>query len=152
VSRSSNHAARRLPQTISEPEFHRLVEQTGNSASGRRNRAMLWVMYGCGLRVGEVVALSPRDLNRGAKGGPVLRVRQGKGKKDRANLPIPRGAWDAMESWAAVRPESNYFFSTLPGERLSDRYVRAMVARYAERAEVLKLADDNRQVPINRTF
>jgi site-specific recombinase XerC len=113
---------------------------------------MLWVMYGCGLRVGEVVALSPRDLNRGAKGGPVLRVRQGKGKKDRANLPIPRGAWDAMESWAAVRPESNYFFSTLPGERLSDRYVRAMVARYAERAEVLKLADDNRQVPINRTF
>ena len=127
VPRPSNHAARRLPQTISEPEFHRLVEQTGNAPSGRRNRAMLWVMYGCGLRVSEVVALSPRDLNRGAKGGPVLRVRQGKGKKDRANLPIPRAAWDAMESWAAVRPASNYFFSTLQGKRLSDRYVRAMV-------------------------
>ncbi len=140
---------RRLPRTITEAEFQRLVDQTGPSRSGKRNRAMLWAMYGCGLRVGEVVGLSARDINRQAKGGPSLRVRRGKGAKDRANLPIPRAAWDAFEAWAAVRPSSQFFFSTLDGKALSDRYVRALVSRLAERAEVNKLDDDNRERPIN---
>ena len=140
----------RLPRTITEAEFRRLVDQTGPSRSGKRNRAMLWAMYGCGLRVGEVVGLSARDINRQAKGGPSLRVRRGKEAKDRANLPIPRAAWDAFEAWAAVRPSSSqFFFSTLDGKALSDRYVRALVSRLADRAEVYKLGDDNGERPIN---
>ena len=50
---------------------------------------------------------------------------------------------------AAVRPSSQFFFSTLDGNALSDRYVRGLVSRLAERAEVYKLDDDNQERPIN---
>ncbi len=136
----------RLPKTISADEFARLVDATGDSISGRRNRAMLWGMYGCGLRVGDVVGLSSRDIIRKSKS---LKVRRGKGGKDRSNLPIPSGGWDAFERWADVRPSSRWYFSTLAGDSISDRYVRAMVARVSDHAAVYKLDDDNRERPIN---
>jgi hypothetical protein len=31
-----------LPQTISDADFHRLLDETGNAPSGKRNRAILW--------------------------------------------------------------------------------------------------------------
>jgi site-specific recombinase XerD len=142
--------SKRLPKTISAEDFDKLVGATGDSVSGRRNRALLFSMWDCGLRVGEVVGLSPRDITqRGADGVPSLRVRRGKGGKDRANLPIPPSAWDAFRRWADVRPPSRFFFSTLQGKPLSTRYVRAMVARLAKRAGVFKLDDGNVEQPIN---
>ena len=39
--------------------LRQLGRRTGDSISGRRNRAMLYAMWDCGLRVGEVVGLSP---------------------------------------------------------------------------------------------
>lgn len=139
-------AAKRLPKTISTEDFARLVAATGDSPSGRRNRAMLRAMYDCGLRVGEVLGLSARDLISKSR---TLRVRRGKGSKDRGNLPIPAAAWDAFERWADVRPRSRWYFSTLAGDQLSDRYIRAMVARLSDQAGVYKLDDDNRERPIN---
>jgi site-specific recombinase XerD len=103
-------------------------------------------MYFAGLRVSEVCSLSPRDLN---KREMTLRVRLGKGKRDRSNLGVPTETWAVFERWAAIRPSSRYFFSTLDGNRLSERYLHQMVARYATKAEVFKLAAENRQVPIN---
>ncbi len=111
---------------------------------------MLYAMWDCGLRVSDVIGLSSRDIVRKAKGGgQSLSIRRGKGKKDRANLPIPAAAWDAFERWADVRPRSRWYFSTLAGDQLSDRYVRAMVARLSDQAAVYKLDDDNRERPIN---
>jgi integrase/recombinase XerC len=142
--------SKRLPKTITAEEFAKLIGVTGDSASGRRNRAMLFAMWDCGLRVGEVVGLSPRDITqRGNDGVPSLRVRRGKGGKDRANLPIPASAWDAFQRWADVRPPSRFFFSTLKGGRISTRYVRAMVARLATRARVFKIDDSNVEHPIH---
>jgi len=103
-------------------------------------------MHFAGLRVSEVCALSPRDLN---KREMTLRVRLGKGKRDRNNLGVPVETWAVFERWAAIRPSSRYFFSTLAGKRLSERYVHQMVARYATKAEVFKVTAENRQVPIN---
>ena len=140
-------AHKALPQTITDQQFHDLLVETSTAPTGRRNRAMLWAMYGCGLRVGEVVRLAPGDIKRGAS--PTLRVRRGKGSRDRANLPIPPSGWDALEAWMAVRPSSPFLFCTLQGDQLSDRYVRAMVARYSEAAGVYKLNDENRERPIN---
>lgn len=107
---------------------------------------MLYSMWDCGLRVGDVIGLAPRDRVRKSRS---LTVRRGKGKKDRSNLPIPAAAWDAFERWTDVRPRSRFFFSTLAGGQLSDRYVRAMVARVSDDAGVYKLDDDNRERPIN---
>lgn len=125
-----------------------LTSATPNTQTGIRTEAMLWAMYGCGLRVGEVVGLAPSDYRQNA-GERVLRVRRGKGARDRDNLGISTQAARAFDAWEAVRPDSNYFFCTRQGEQLSDRYVRAEIARASESAGVYKLTADNESSPIN---
>jgi site-specific recombinase XerD len=138
---------KRLPQVIEREQWERLAGQPSRRApTGIRNLAILHAMYCAGLRVSEVCALSPRDLN---KREMTLRHRLGKGRRDRNNLGVPVETWAVFERWAAIRPSSRYFFSTLEGKRLSERYLHQMVARYASKAGVFKLTSDNRQAPIN---
>lgn len=68
--------AQKLPQILSREDVERIVAATRT----RRERVLLMAAYGGGLRVSEVVALRPGDLD-GERG--VIRVEQGKGKKDR---------------------------------------------------------------------
>lgn len=66
----------KLPEILSRAEVERMLEVTRNV----RHRVLLMAAYGSGLRVSEVVALRPTDIDveRG-----VVRVVQGKGCKDR---------------------------------------------------------------------
>jgi site-specific recombinase XerD len=146
-SPSPKRHRRRLPKTITEAEFHRLIAATGNSRTGRRNRAAFWLMYGSGLRVGEVVALAPRDVRWTGPGAPSLRVRLGKGSRDRV-VAIPAAAYDALEAWVTVRPKSRWLISTLAGGQISTRYLLAALARYSERAGVYLPDDANGQRPV----
>jgi site-specific recombinase XerD len=68
--------AQKLPEILSCEEVERIVGSTRT----RRERVLLMATYGAGLRVSEVVALRPGDIDieRG-----LIRVEQGKGKKDR---------------------------------------------------------------------
>ena len=68
--------AQKLPQILSREEVERIVAATRTL----RERVLLMAAYGGGLRVSEVAALRPEDLD-GERG--VIRVEQGKGKKDR---------------------------------------------------------------------
>jgi len=68
--------AQKLPEILSRDEVERIVAATRTL----RERVLLMAAYGGGLRVSEVVALRPGDLD--AERG-VIRVEQGKGKKDR---------------------------------------------------------------------
>lgn len=140
----------RLPQVITAAEYERLLARPSRRApTGIRNAAVLAVMWDAGLRVSELCDLAPGDVIRSGSNAQSLRVRRGKGGKDRANLGVPAATWALLERWAAVRPSSKFFFSTLGGNRLSPRYLEAMVSRYAARAGVFKLDDRNGQRPIN---
>jgi integrase/recombinase XerD len=68
--------AQKLPEILSREEVERICAATRSL----RERVLLMAAYGGGLRVSEVVALRPGDLD--AERG-VIRVEQGKGKKDR---------------------------------------------------------------------
>jgi len=137
---------KKLPQTISADEWQRLAAQPSKRApTGVRNLAVLHAMYFAGLRISEVCDLSPRDRNAKTCS---LRVRDGKGGRDRANLAVPAETWAVFERWAEQRPSSRYFFPTLDGNRMSERYVQQMVGRYARRAGVLKPTRDGER-PIN---
>lgn len=71
---------RGLPKTLSEKDVQRLLAAPDvNSTIGLRDRAMLEVLYGCGLRVSEIVGLSVDSANL-SEG--VVRV-WGKGSKER---------------------------------------------------------------------
>lgn len=88
---------RPLPRTLSESDVERLLcAPDVQSPIGLRDRAMLELMYGCGLRVGELVGLTVLQVNlqQGA-----LRV-CGKGDKERI-IPLGEVAQDWLESYAA---------------------------------------------------
>jgi len=90
----------RLPQVLDEDEAKRLVEAPDPSTpAGSRDRAMLEVMYGCGLRVSECVGLNVQDLNFPET--QVL-VSKGKGQKSRI-VPLGRFAIEALQKYLVVR-------------------------------------------------
>ncbi len=125
----------KLPAVLEPEEAQNLLRQPNKRyPTGLRNKAMLSLMLHCGLRVSEVVNLRPGSINL-TKGK--LRVENGKGNKDR-DLAIPEYLIDLFDSWRKKRPESNFFFSTLKGKKLSIRYLQQMVKRYAQKAGINK--------------
>jgi site-specific recombinase XerD len=147
VDRARSKGRRRsLPTTITREQFDSIREvPSRTSRTGKRNAAMLATMFYCGLRVGEVVGLAPSDVDRRAR---TIKVRHGKGDRDR-NLALPHQVLDPLSRWIEVRPRSRHLFCALNGNRISDRYIRAMVARSSDLAGVYKLDADNRQRPLN---
>jgi integrase/recombinase XerD len=78
---SPANAGKRYPaDVLTREEIHRLMGAMGRGAAGARNRALLVVLWRCGLRVAEALALFPRDVNLDA--GTVT-VMLGKGKRRR---------------------------------------------------------------------
>jgi integrase/recombinase XerD len=82
----------RLPRVLSREEIRRLLEQPrGASPLAQRDRALLEVMYACGLRASEAVGLEVRDLD--LEEG--LLCARGKGSKERI-VPVGRQALAAL--------------------------------------------------------
>lgn len=71
---------RSKPTWLTKAEIQSLYEVTGDSVLGIRDRAMLAVYYGCGLRLNEGAGLELRDIIRDRK---LLHVRKGKRYKER---------------------------------------------------------------------
>src|SRR5204862_729418 len=101
-----------------------------------RDRALLEVLYGAGLRVSECVALDVGDLETGRhKGAVLIHVRRGKGDKTRV-VPLGQAGIDAIEAWLAVRPGAGALFVNARGTRLTTRSVQRMVKRWVRVAGV----------------
>jgi integrase/recombinase XerD len=88
-----------LPKALSEEEVLSLLSAvTGDDPVARRDRAILEILYGCGLRVSELVGLSLVDLDLDSH---LLRA-FGKGSKERV-VPVGRLATDALTAWLNPR-------------------------------------------------
>ena len=88
---------RRLPLILSREEIKALLE----APLSLRDRAVLAVLYGSGLRVTEAAQLKPSDIDARRN---VLWVRQGKGRKDRQTL-LPAKLLELLRRyWRAERP------------------------------------------------
>ncbi len=94
--------AKKLPNVLNQAEVARLLASpAGASPQATRDRAILEVMYACGLRASEVVGLELTDIDTHQG---MLRAR-GKGSKERI-VPLGRQAIAAIESWLrSGRPE-----------------------------------------------
>jgi integrase/recombinase XerD len=89
--------SQRLPQVLSRDEVGRLLAAPkGTDPAALRDRALLELMYACGLRASEAVGLDVRDVDLKAQ---VLRTR-GKGAKERL-VPVGREALAAVKAWLA---------------------------------------------------
>jgi integrase/recombinase XerD len=110
---------RKLPVVLSPDEVARLLD----AAPGLKYKAALSVAYGAGLRVSEVVALKVSDIDSKRM---IIRVEQGKGRKDRYVMLSPHLLELLRAWWKAARPQGWLF----PGR---DR-VQPMTTRQLNRA------------------
>jgi integrase/recombinase XerD len=131
----------RLPDVVSIADVDRLLSQPfPEGLVGYRDRAMLEVLYGCGLRVSELVGLDLRDVDL-ADG--YLRV-FGKGSKERVT-PISGAAADSLQDYlaharpflrtkkGARRQDPDAVFLNIRGGRLTRATIHAMVHAYGGR-------------------
>lgn len=123
----------RLPVVPDPEQTNALIDSVAGNRMERpfpkRDLAILELLYGCGLRVSELVGLNLQDLNTGDQW---LLVR-GKGRKER-QVPITGKAFSALEAYIRERkgrPEECAIFLNHRGARLTDRAVRALVKIYA---------------------
>jgi site-specific recombinase XerD len=93
----------KLPEILTREELTRLFSRTARL----KHRALLLTVYAAGLRVSEVVALQVSDID--AERG-VLRVRQGKGARDRVTLLSPRLLEVLRTYWRHERPAPPWLF------------------------------------------
>jgi len=87
--------ARRLPRTLSPSEAERLIDAAaGTTPRSLRDRALVELLYGAGLRVGEAVGLGKTDVDLEQR---LVRA-TGKGSKERI-VPLGRPAADALRRY-----------------------------------------------------
>ncbi|MEQ1829387.1 MAG: site-specific tyrosine recombinase XerC [Pirellula sp.] len=133
----------RLPKAIlSASEADKVIEQPDvNEACGLRDRAMLELLYSCGIRRRELAELKLYSFDRDRK---TLMITQGKGKKDRV-VPIGQRALDWIERYLEEgRPElvidpneQTLFLSTL-GQPLEPDSLTEYVREYVIKADIGK--------------
>jgi integrase len=107
------------------------------SPTGIRNRALVGLLYRCGLRLSEALALRPIDIDY--EFGVVM-VRGGNGIR---NIGLDTETAALLGSWTSVRErlmgvERGPLFCTLAGGALSATYVRGLLPRLAKRAGLAK--------------
>jgi integrase/recombinase XerD len=127
----------RLPRVLSRDEVNRLLAQpSGSGPLAVRDRALLELMYACGLRASEAVALELGDVD--LEDG-LLRAR-GKGSKERL-VPIGRSALAALRTYCAGgRPQllgdgsQGRVFLNRRGAGLTRQGLYKIVQGYARRA------------------
>lgn len=124
---------RKLPKIISREDAMKILAiPNTNCPTGLRNYCIILTLYRGGLRLGEALNLSPEDIS--FKAGEIY-VQLGKNSKDRYVYPHKETfAW--LEKWAAVRPESDYFFCTLKGAKVDQGYFRRTMQRISKKAGV----------------
>jgi len=88
----------RLPEPLSREEVARLLD----AAENQKHRVLMMTAYSAGLRVSELVRLKPQDIHSDRM---LIRVNQGKGRKDRYTLLSQRLLGELRAYWRESRPE-----------------------------------------------
>ncbi|KYK30217.1 MAG: hypothetical protein AYK19_18580 [Theionarchaea archaeon DG-70-1] len=118
-----------LPTFLNFGEMEKLLD----SIFSKRDLAIVRLLYASGLRVSELVG-----LNRDTIEENVIRVRSGKGKKDRVVF-IDDGTLELIGEYLNERADENpALFVNRRGTRLTDRYIEILVKRHAKRAGIKK--------------
>jgi integrase/recombinase XerD len=133
----STREPRRLPVVLSQEEVGRLLA----AAITIKHKALLSLAYATGLRSSEVVSLKLTDIDRDRM---VVRVEQGKGKKDRyvilspVLLEILREWWRVARKKGWMSPAQPWLFPGYRGQHVSARQMHRIVRLAAGRAGIAK--------------
>lgn len=128
---SLQHTLKRIvPKSLTLEEAESLVQATA-AATARRDRLMILVLYGCGLRTSELCALDVGDINRERQ---ELVVRKAKHDRPRA-IPIPAGVYTELLAYLLDHGKRGPLFRTGGRHvRISAKDVGSVVSAAATRA------------------
>jgi integrase/recombinase XerD len=121
----------RLRVVLSEEEVARLLE----AAPGVKYKAAFSVAYGAGLRVSEVANLKVTDVHSKRM---LLRIEQGKGKKDRHAMLSPRLLAILRDYWWVAKPSTWLFPGRDPLLPITTRQLHRVLCEIAEALEINK--------------
>ncbi|HEY9000593.1 MAG TPA: site-specific tyrosine recombinase XerD [Mucilaginibacter sp.] len=133
---------RKLPDTLSYQDINKLIEAIDLSKpDGTRNKAIIEVLYSCGLRVSELTELKLSNLYLEIEFVKVI----GKGNKERL-VPIGGEAIKALKLWIdhdrvhipIKKGEEDMVFLNRRGSRLSRVYIFMLIKQLAEMAGIKK--------------
>ncbi|NOY64130.1 MAG: tyrosine recombinase XerC [Nitrospirae bacterium] len=122
---------KKLPRFLTVDETFQLVEKPEDFGFlSIRDRAILELLYGCGLRVGELASLTLDDVNLREA---LIRVK-GKRKKERI-VPVGSKAIKALKEYmverSLLKKDSPSLFLNRSGKALSERGIRKIVKKYS---------------------
>jgi site-specific recombinase XerD len=119
----------KLPEPLSRGEISRLLEAARNP----KHRVLLMTTYGGELRVSELVCLQPADIHSERM---LIRINQGKGRKDRYTLLSPRLLEELRAYWRKYRPQRWLFEGAKAGCHLVVGTAQKIFEHAKERAGI----------------
>ena len=124
--------AQHIPELLTRAEIRRLLSHCEND----KHRMMLETCYGCGLRVSELVGLRVRDLDGERQ---LLRIEQGKGRKDRMVVLSDTLLENLREYWREYRPGKWLFPANHTGTAVSIQTPQRVFKRLKNKAGIEKV-------------
>jgi site-specific recombinase XerD len=124
-----------LPRPLKVREIERLLSRLPETVLGRRDRAMVELLYGTGMRAAELVSLTLEDLD--FEQGHVF-IREGKGKKDRL-VPLGNRAREAVLSYLddgrgrLLRTRTQALFLSCQGRAVGRNWLTQHLRKLGER-------------------
>lgn len=135
---STPKIVKKIPLVPTEEELNSFIDSLENEDRflSIRDKALLEVAYGCGLRVSEIVNLTIEQINFGLQ---IIRV-LGKGKKERI-VPFGKRALKALKEYLSIREshllklkkKNPYVFLNFKGEKLTERGIRHIIKKRGEK-------------------
>jgi site-specific recombinase XerD len=119
-----------LPTVMSKEEIKQVLKATANL----KHRCMLTIVYSAGLRSGELINLTLTDIDSKRM---LIRIKQGKGKKDRMTL-LSTNALDLLRKYYKVYTPKKWLFEGLNGKPYSAVSLRQVFKRSLIKAGVLR--------------
>ena len=120
-----------LPDVLSKAEIKAILDAT---LPDLRLYCMLSLLYSAGLRISELLALKPDDINVSRS---LIRVRQGKGRKDRFTL-LSKPLLKRLAQYRSLYKPKEWLFERQPGERFTDSIVSKCLKAAAQEAGISK--------------
>jgi len=122
---------KRLPNVLSKEEVKAILEAPTNL----KHRAMLSLIYACGLRRGELLNLTLKDILSDRN---LLFIRQSKGKKDRVVPISPKIIVMLREYYKAYKPKTWLFEGQFPNTRYSEKSLENVLKQSLSKAKISK--------------
>lgn len=119
-----------LPKYLTVREVKRLLDQCANL----KHRCILKILYGCGLRVSEVISLKISDIDSSAM---CIHVRMAKGQKDRV-VPLPNMLLQSLRQYYLNYRPKVQLFEGQKGGRYSAKSIQNFIKKYALKANIHK--------------